>query len=493
MKLFLFFLITLLFISCDNNVVDTSCEDSCDYIGQFQCNKNSLEICQKDNNGCFRYEFIQNCKTDEVCADNQCTLKKDTCEGVTCSENEICEVQEGEGVCVCKTGYHLDGENCIENVVAPCEGVTCSENEICELGVCVCKAGFYLDGDNCVECTEARIVLHACNNHGNKVISCSNGVWGDEICECDTGWSGVNCESCKIGYHDESGECVEDAVNSCADYITRESNNDSKETAFELDFTDIWKSRGYDNNEKNLNTNANTEDCNYAEDWYKIDLNIGEDLLIDIKFTDSDGNLNLYLYDNSESFISIQSSRSKTNNENINTMVSREDTYYIKVSKEQNIYSMKVEKKCNYNDDFGECISSKCTIINSTVDEHKYLYCKEKIVWNDAKNFCENFGGYLATINNQAEDNFIKNNITTDISIGLNDKENEAGNDGLSSNWKWIENDSGPTYRNWDTREPNDGGPMGNEDCVLKKASGKWNDISCDSFFSKNHFICEFD
>ena len=44
------------------------------------------------------------------------------------------------------------------------------------------------------------------------------------------------------------------------------------------------------------------------------------------------------------------------------------------------------------------------------------------------------------------------------------------------------------TFNNWDAGDPNNGGPLQNEDCALIKPDGKWNDYPCKDRFN---YICK--
>jgi len=88
------------------------------------------------------------------------------------------------------------------------------------------------------------------------------------------------------------------------------------------------------------------------------------------------------------------------------------------------------------------------------------------------------FGGHLATINDQAENDWIRQTFTGDTGgpnndrfwIGLNDIDSEG-------NHVWA-NGSSSAYRNWHAGNP---GGAGDEDVVEMRPSGQWNDGSVGS------------
>jgi len=84
----------------------------------------------------------------------------DPCEGIDCGGNGRCLVAGGDtAVCMCDTGYHAEGLECIENVPGEeCSGVDCSGHGTCvvvrddpDYPVCICDEGYHNEGDtNCV-------------------------------------------------------------------------------------------------------------------------------------------------------------------------------------------------------------------------------------------------------------------------------------------------------------------------------------------------------
>ena len=105
-----------------------------------------------------------------------------------------------------------------------------------------------------------------------------------------------------------------------------------------------------------------------------------------------------------------------------------------------------------------------------------YFYYMEvcKSSWEDAIKFCENKGGYLATINDKEENDFLnnymrKNTNYTSAYFGLSDRIKEG-------TWVW-ENGENSTYTNWAGGEANS--QNSNEDYGMfyyKYPDGTWND-----------------
>tara|TARA_X000000368_G_scaffold415818_1_gene408349 strand:- start:44 stop:15682 length:15639 start_codon:yes stop_codon:yes gene_type:complete len=104
--------------------------------------------------------------------------------------------------------------------------------------------------------------------------------------------------------------------------------------------------------------------------------------------------------------------------------------------------------------------------------DHKYYIAHEWLNWTEAKDRATALGGYLLTINSEAENNFIKNNLGDNYKwdsywIGFNDIDEEG-------TFVWA-NGSDSTYVNWNGGEPNN---AGDEDAVEYFGNnGRWNDL----------------
>jgi len=85
-----------------------------------------------------------------------------------------------------------------------------------------------------------------------------------------------------------------------------------------------------------------------------------------------------------------------------------------------------------------------------------------------ALNYANDLGGYLVTINSQAENDFVNNATNGYIWLGLSDASSEG-------NFSWTNGDP-LTYQNWDTGQPNDWN--NSQDYVRMRPNGKWNDLS---------------
>ena len=120
-----------------------------------------------------------------------------------------------------------------------------------------------------------------------------------------------------------------------------------------------------------------------------------------------------------------------------------------------------------------------------------YVYSNVAQTWEEAQEYCKARGGYLAVINNSAEDaalfNYIQSKGHSNVYFGLSDGSAEGS-------WEWINGDSS-TYRNWADGEPN-GSTYENYGMFYSTyPDGKWNDGDFVGDVSNGtaNFICEWD
>ena len=113
---------------------------------------------------------------------------------------------------------------------------------------------------------------------------------------------------------------------------------------------------------------------------------------------------------------------------------------------------------------------------------HAYTLTSGPSNWLDARSEAETLGGYLVTINDQSEQQFVVQSFLSGANsndtywIGLTDKDSEGV-------FEWS-NGEPVTYTNWYPGEPNDF--AAGEDCVIinwhfsqgnTTAQGDWNDV----------------
>ncbi|XP_065651893.1 von Willebrand factor D and EGF domain-containing protein isoform X3 [Hydra vulgaris] len=118
-------------------------------------------------------------------------------------------------------------------------------------------------------------------------------------------------------------------------------------------------------------------------------------------------------------------------------------------------------------------------------EKHCYLFyyinqASQAQNWSNALLSCQRYGGNLLSIEDQAENTFIKNQLKSRYRsywIGLNDIK-------IEGTFVWSDGSS-PKISNWKANEPNS---LGDEDCVEINSDG-WNDLPCQTLL--NGFICK--
>ena len=144
----------------------------------------------------------------------------------------------------------------------------------------------------------------------------------------------------------------------------------------------------------------------------------------------------------------------------------------------------------------------------ATFRGHSYKVFNTGKTWDDAKKYCENLGGHLATITSQTEQTFLANLISAGSRnhywLGATD-ENDEGN------WQWVTGEPWD-YSHWAVEQPDNGrGIVGSENYVQIHRipnprapiyEGDWNDILVDASHLEEYdylgldnagFICEWD
>ena len=113
----------------------------------------------------------------------------------------------------------------------------------------------------------------------------------------------------------------------------------------------------------------------------------------------------------------------------------------------------------------------------------KYAVFDKAMPWEDAKNYCEQLGGHLATISNKAEQDIIAGLIVNGSRDAYSIGATKRGLD----NWSWIDGKEF-SYTNWDDGYPVN--PYGEGYYIHMVKSGKWHDIYNITHYG---FVCEFE
>lgn len=129
-------------------------------------------------------------------------------------------------------------------------------------------------------------------------------------------------------------------------------------------------------------------------------------------------------------------------------------------------------------------VSSSGMIYNNAFyfDGNVYKVFQYDMSYEDAKAYCEQLGGHLATITSKDEDKAVFAYISKvgkfDCVLGGSDAQTE----GL---WLWVTGE-GFSYANWNDGEPNN--TKNKEDFLQYTTTGKWNDTTWNGCF-----LCEWD
>ncbi|MHA1967926.1 MAG: C-type lectin domain-containing protein [Candidatus Hodarchaeales archaeon] len=110
---------------------------------------------------------------------------------------------------------------------------------------------------------------------------------------------------------------------------------------------------------------------------------------------------------------------------------------------------------------------------------HSYQLISLAKTWLEANVDCQTRGGYLVTIGNQEENNFVASLVSDTVAlIGYTDRETEGV-------WKWTTNEP-VTFTNWQIGDPSDA----QEDYAGIANNGIWEDVYEDE---RLPYICEWD
>jgi hypothetical protein len=179
--------------------------------------------------------------------DGECELNE-SCQADSCYHNGTCDDSSGEIECTCNTGYageycdhcadgYQQNQNgqCVEET--DCDPSVCNYHGSCEqIGgqtVCHCStgyagthcercaAGYHLDGDECVD--DEQCMANSCNQHGD----CDDST-GVVQCSCHLGYAGAHCDDCMDGFEEnDQGQCVPTQPEDCGDGVDNDNDGDT--------------------------------------------------------------------------------------------------------------------------------------------------------------------------------------------------------------------------------------------------------------------------
>jgi formylglycine-generating enzyme required for sulfatase activity len=120
-----------------------------------------------------------------------------------------------------------------------------------------------------------------------------------------------------------------------------------------------------------------------------------------------------------------------------------------------------------------------------TYGGHNYLFCGNTLSWQDARDFCQSYGGDLVAVGDSGENGWIKGQPLDNTTwMGYVQYSNSSEPDGY---WRWSHGNP-VGFEDWYASEPNNA--VAGEDCAnfYQAESYQWNDHTCETPFD---FICE--
>jgi hypothetical protein len=123
--------------------------------------------------------------------------------------------------------------------------------------------------------------------------------------------------------------------------------------------------------------------------------------------------------------------------------------------------------------------------VTSEQNEHCYRVNTDELDFATAAARCHDAGGHLATISDEAENDYVRDLLDGEHWLGANDGRANAAS-GIGT-YVWV-NEEPWQYTAWEEGQPNahatdcpgeDGGANCYEHCAFQSDSGDWNDRSC--------------
>jgi hypothetical protein len=119
---------------------------------------------------------------------------------------------------------------------------------------------------------------------------------------------------------------------------------------------------------------------------------------------------------------------------------------------------------------------------------HHYRLFRNRVPWHQAKADCEALGGYLVCFNNQAEHEFIVENVMEKTGVSAWVGGTDAKKEGQ---WVWLDGNVS-NYWPWTRGEPNNGGRVPDNYAAIN-ILGKLVDLHSMNTKRTNGYICEWD
>jgi hypothetical protein len=138
------------------------------------------------------------------------------------------------------------------------------------------------------------------------------------------------------------------------------------------------------------------------------------------------------------------------------------------------------------------------TCTSATYGSSDYLFCTDKLNWDDAEDACASWGGHLVTVNDATEEAWLLSSAQAVMSFAAGAKWWIGYTDAVyEGSFGWVSS-STATYTDWGSGEPNNSYGGSQEDCTVliwapsSYTSGSWNDLPCSGTVDSDQtFICE--
>jgi formylglycine-generating enzyme required for sulfatase activity/putative hemolysin len=124
----------------------------------------------------------------------------------------------------------------------------------------------------------------------------------------------------------------------------------------------------------------------------------------------------------------------------------------------------------------------------SVRNQHLYLFVKSEKTWHDARDYCATQGGYLATIQDAAENEMVANLLAGNAWLGATDEVEEG-------TWVWVSGEPWG-YTNWnkDSNQPdNDQDQEHYLEFEMRRGAHRPSDWNDKPGTEKKYFICEWE
>lgn len=114
-----------------------------------------------------------------------------------------------------------------------------------------------------------------------------------------------------------------------------------------------------------------------------------------------------------------------------------------------------------------------------TYSGHTYRLTSSAMTWQQAEAEAVSLGGHLVSVNDSAENNWLKSTVIPDVILAPLGNQNSAWigftDNGHEGQWTWVDG-STTSFTNWNTGEPNNHGDFGVENYAHLGIG--WNDLS---------------